>query len=466
MPNFTITSFSTTDRSLTGGELGVVTKDGELVVTDAAPVTMTGNSANYVSVNGTIQAISTVTYSAFDMSGYGGYFRFGQDATITSVTGRGIFGQVTDVFSLDNAGTILGGTAGISVNETDGAIIGSISNSGTIQSSAVGIYLATGSTTARIVNTGTIIGTNNDGILVNSLHGGGSVINNSGSVFGSNNAFRSGDGPDIIYNSGTFHGRVDLDGGDDRYDGGAGIVTREIDGELGNDTIAGGDVADTMMGGEDDDLLVGRGGDDSMNGEDGNDTLFGGDGNDSMDGGLDDDVLTGNSGDDTVTGGAGNDLIVGQAGSDLLVGGRQDDTIDGGAGDDNLEGNSGNDILRGRSGEDELAGGEGRDFLTGGQDADAFVFRAFFESVPGANRDQILDFEQGLDLIIVSGLTPGVFEFRGTAAFSPSGNPELRLFETPTGSTIVQLDTNGDGSIDSEIRVANVTGLTADDFVL
>ncbi len=81
-------------------------------------------------------------------------------------------------------------------------------------------------------------------------------------------------------------------------------------------------------------------------------------------------------------------------------------------------------------------------------------------------RDQILDFEQGVDLIVVAGLSPGVFEFRGTAGFAPSGNPELRLFETPTGSTIVQFDTDGNGSVDAEIRVANVTGLTAEDLVL
>ncbi|WP_370738645.1 hypothetical protein, partial [Maliponia aquimaris] len=81
-------------------------------------------------------------------------------------------------------------------------------------------------------------------------------------------------------------------------------------------------------------------------------------------------------------------------------------------------------------------------------------------------RDQILDFEQGVDIIVVAGLSPGVFEFRGTAAFAPSGNSELRLFETPTGSTIVQFDADGNGTIDAEIRVANVIGLTATDFVL
>ncbi|WP_417208438.1 hypothetical protein [Antarctobacter sp.] len=35
-----------------------------------------------------------------------------------------------------------------------------------------------------------------------------------------------------------------------------------------------------------------------------------------------------------------------------------------------------------------------------------------------------------------------------------------------TGSTIVQIDNNGDGVIDAEFRKAIVAGLTADDFVL
>ena len=189
-------------------------------------------------------------------------------------------------------------------------------------------------------------------------------------------------------------------------------------------------------------------------------------GNDSMDGGTDNDTLTGNDGNDTMAGGSGADLMVGQDGADDMDGGTGEDTMDGGNGNDILEGGADNDILRGRAGEDELAGGLGRDFLTGGQDADTFVFRSTAETVVGADRDQILDFEQGIDLITVAGLSPGVFEFKGTAAFAPSGNPELRLLETATGSTIVQLDNDGDGIADAEIRVANVTGLTAEDFVL
>ena len=129
-----------------------------------------------------------------------------------------------------------------------------------------------------------------------------------------------------------------------------------------------------------------------------------------------------------------------------------------------LEGGDGVDVLRGRAGEDELAGGLGLDFLTGGADADIFVFRSTAQAGIGAQRDQVLDFEPGLDLINVVSMSPGVFSFVGTAAFSAPN--QIRVIETATGSSIVQFDVDGDGTADAEIRVAKVTGLTADDFVL
>ncbi|KHQ52425.1 calcium-binding protein [Mameliella alba] len=468
MANFTITGYNTTARTLTGAELGVVTKDGELIITNDEAITLSGVGLNYLSVNGSVQTVSNASLTAIEMSGEGSIMLFGPNATIISLNGNAVAGDVSENFELDNAGTILAGSSGIIVTESDGSIASRISNSGRIHADGSGIILASGNTTVRVVNTGEIIGTTGTGIIVNANVGqtGGSVINNAGYIYGSSRAFLGGEGADWIFNSGTFDGDILLFSGNDRYEGGAGVATGVIEGDSGEDTIAGGDAPDTMEGGTEDDLLVGRGGDDNLSGDNGNDTLLGGDGNDLLDGGSDDDVITGNAGDDTMAGGIGDDILVGQDGSDRLEGGSQNDTMDGGAGNDTLEGDDGNDILRGRSGEDELAGGPGRDFLTGGTGADQFVFRAAANTVPGANRDQILDFEQGIDLIVVAGLSPGVFEFRGTAGFAPSGNPELRLLETATGSTIVQLDNDGDGIADAEIRVANVTGLTADDFVL
>ena len=294
-------------------------------------------------------------------------------------------------------------------------------------------------------------------------------FNNSGvigDVYG-NTHIATSDGDDTAQNAGTIFGWLDLKGGADRFESSdGGWVSGHVEGGDGNDTLSGGSDADELRGGNDQDLLVGRDGDDTLLGDAGFDMLLGGNGNDVMDGGNNNDTLIGNGGDDTMAGGYGNDLLLGQDGVDQIDGGAGNDTMDGGAGNDVLEGGAGTDVLRGRGGEDELSGGEDLDFYTGGTGADVFVFRSITHAGIGAQRDQILDFEQGLDVINVVGMSPGVFEFRGTAGFAPSGNPELRLFETPTGSTIVQVDVDGDGSVDAEIRVANVTGLTAEDFAL
>ncbi|ODM47403.1 hypothetical protein A9320_22920 [Ruegeria sp. PBVC088] len=417
-----------------------------------------------------------------------------------------------------NSGRIVGST-GIQINEPDTHITNSGEIIGNSRFSGPGDFgrAIEGSAALDIRNSGLLSGTAVDVVLSTSSTATDRLLN-TGLVDGSVNL---AGGSDVVINTGQILGNVTLGDGSDGYHGfGSGITTALVAGGNGNDTLAGGDLADDLDGGPDDDKLVGRGGDDTLTGGggadlifggagsdsviagtendtvrggDGDDTVFGGSGdddifanagdddligeagndfiqggagNDYIEGGADNDTLNGNADGDSIYGDGGNDVLIGQDGSDELYGGDDNDTMDGGAGDDILEGESGDDILRGRAGEDELAGGLGRDFLSGGQDADQFVFRALAETAVGANRDQILDFEQGLDSIVVAGLSPGVFEFRGTAAFAPSGNPELRLVETATGSTIVQIDANGDGTADAEIRVANVTGLTADDFVL
>jgi Ca2+-binding RTX toxin-like protein len=89
---------------------------------------------------------------------------------------------------------------------------------------------------------------------------------------------------------------------------------------------------------------------------------------------FDPDVLGG-----TFVGTTGKDTITGTAFDDHLFGGRRGDTIDGGAGNDRID------------------GGGGKDFLTGGEGADTFVFTA------DGRKDFILDFQDGLDLIDLSG---------------------------------------------------------------
>ena len=188
---------------------------------------------------------------------------------------------------------------------------------------------------------------------------------------------------------------------------------------------------DTLLGSSGNDVLIGRAGDDSLDGRQGNDVLIGDDGNETLNGG---------SGADTMTGGAGNDLyhvdnkddrVIEAAGGgtdrihtsisiDLTkekgsfygnvenitmagtanlraLGNSGNNTITGNSGNNTLTGRAGNDKLRGGEGNDTLKGDSGNDSLEGGVGADTFVFQKKF------NRDVILDFENNIDTISVSG---------------------------------------------------------------
>ncbi len=315
--------------------------------------------------------------------------------------------------------------------------------------------------------------------------------------------------------------------GDDLIAGDA--FANSLSGNGGNDTIVGRGGADSLEGGNgfdvldgglDGDHLSGGAHADILRGGAGNDTLDGGSGADTLVGGIGDDILIGNlspelldgspGGSDTIVysqatgdlvlqlwnqtvsgdplanrdvlrnfenaeGGNGNDLLsgsflanrlVGNGGNDTISGHADADTLEGGAGADDLRGGTGADVLRGGIGNDLIVGGTETDALTGGADADTFLFRTADEAGLLSARDQIMDFEKGLDLIDVSGIASAAFVFRATSGFTASSTSELTLFETASGSTIVRMDIDGDGSTDAEIRVAGVTGLTAGDFLL
>jgi serralysin len=521
MADFLRTSVTTIAQTLNGTESGLITRNGGIYSDGTAAVTATSGT-NWLTNDGYIytydsgNAAINADGSVFElMNGPDGVISAENPTSGTIDMNLSTLGQIVNHgsiyssngnaidfldsdgganFQLTNTGSITAQDSNtVDVDTGTGYVY--ISNSGEITGEGNALTLANDvSDTSNhiLLNSGKITSFGSTAVSFNFGNTGGAQISNSGTISGWGGALittRSTDvqlnnsgliqhhglsgaainfegGDDLIRNSGTIHGDSFLGAGTDTYEASGGLAIGTVFGESGNDTLAGGDAADILDGGSDDDVLAGRGGDDDLSGGTGNDLLLGGAGNDVLEGGTDNDTLNANAGDDQLSGDAGNDILVGQDGSDTLDGGADNDTMDGGNGDDILEGGTGNDILRGRAGEDELAGGEGRDFLTGGQGADSFVFRSIADAGIGANRDQILDFEQGVDLIVVAGLSPGVFEFRGTDAFDPSGNPELRLFETGTGSTLVQIDNNGDGVIDAEIRVGGVTGLTADDFVL
>ncbi|MEM7615020.1 MAG: CAP domain-containing protein, partial [Pseudomonadota bacterium] len=148
-----------------------------------------------------------------------------------------------------------------------------------------------------------------------------------------------------------------------------------------------GDSGDNeLTGNEADNIMLGRAGDDVLEGEDGADMLRGGKGDDELYGGRDDDMLRAHGGDDYAKGGQGDDDIRTGAGDDTAKGGKGDDVIGGGRGDDWLNGGQGNDRISGDQGDDTMVGRSGND---------SFVYGA------GGNRDQILDFANDADQLVL-----------------------------------------------------------------
>ncbi|MFO1049541.1 MAG: calcium-binding protein [Geminicoccaceae bacterium] len=157
--------------------------------------------------------------------------------------------------------------------------------------------------------------------------------------------------------------------------------------------------ADSVRGGGGVDYLYGWGGNDSLNGGAGADLIFGGLGRDTLLGGDGVDQLHGDSGNDTLKGGDGGDLLFGEG---------DDDLVQGGDGYDHLSGGAGNDRLSGNGGKDQLDGGAGDDQLTGGAGSDRFIVTPGGYDLSGTRgqADVVLDFQNGVDRLTVTGFGP------------------------------------------------------------
>ena len=298
-----------------------------------------------------------------------------------------------------------------------------------------------------------------------------------------------GNGNDELF-GGTDNDQLWGDAGDDR-----------LLGEAGNDVLRGGAGNDELLGGLDADQLYGDDGNDRLVGDIGNDTLYGGAGDDTLDGGDGNDFLDGGEGDDLFNAGAGDDnisdrirgatirLIDGGLGNDQLTltfddglqrafatstvaanieritlnlgEGADDITVDGIA-TANLYGNGGDDILRagtstgslfGGAGDDRIIAGTGFTFLYGGAGADTFVFATVTAS-NSASRDQIEDFQSGIDVIDITGLNATVITASGTGSTSitataPGGTFSLFVRTAATLNDI--LATNRVGTAASDL---------------
>ncbi|MFZ5545857.1 MAG: type I secretion C-terminal target domain-containing protein [Pseudomonadota bacterium] len=184
--------------------------------------------------------------------------------------------------------------------------------------------------------------------------------------------------------------------------------------------------------------------------------LFGTGGNDS---------LTGTNANDRVWGGAGNDTLNGSAGHDIIDAGTGNDTVNGGTGNDVLRGGAGTDTLNGGDGNDIVVGGSGNDLLIGGAGSDVFRWELADQGTAGTPAaDTVQDFNPaaasaGGDVLDLRDLLQGE-----TLAGSAMGNLTSFLhFATVGADTVIQISSRGGfsggfnaGAVDQTITLQNV----------
>jgi Ca2+-binding RTX toxin-like protein len=156
---------------------------------------------------------------------------------------------------------------------------------------------------------------------------------------------------------------------------------------------------------------------------------------------------------ENVTGNDASNVIYGNAAANIMLGN---------GGIDVLHGYGGNDTLDGGADVDLLVGGLGRDVLTGGADTDYFIFTSVADSILGAGRDVITDFNplEGdfitLDAIDANTIAAGNNAFTSfigiNVAFAANTPGTLRAIFTPTG-WIVEGNTDNDAAAEFQIAV-------------
>ncbi|MDZ4045617.1 MAG: hypothetical protein U1E32_07540, partial [Rhodoglobus sp.] len=96
--------------------------------------------------------------------------------------------------------------------------------------------------------------------------------------------------------------------------------------------------------------------------------------------------------------------------------------------------------------------------LTGGGGIDTFRFTAAHQSGTDSAADTITDFVSGTDELVFT--LGGSMTFIGNTAFGSVAN-EVRF---DTGTKTLQIDTNGNGSADIEIKLTGTTNIVAGDI--
>ena len=204
------------------------------------------------------------------------------------------------------------------------------------------------------------------------------------------------------------------------------------------------------------DFVISTSGDDSIGTWSGRDFVISGKGDDSISPGSygtfplidDNDFVIAGDGNDFVQSGDDQDFVFGGKGEDSIAGGEGNDFLFGGDDNDFIRADEGNDFIFGGNGNDIIFGDQGADIITGGSGADSFYYEHINESNAFAS-DLIKDFEQGVDVIDVSFLSPwGINDFSDVTVSNNGAN------------TIIEANNSN-----FEIELAGVYNITGSDFV-
>lgn len=192
-----------------------------------------------------------------------------------------------------------------------------------------------------------------------------------------------------------------------------------------------------------------------------------------------DGIVRSTEGADTITGIQIAEVIYALGGNDAVSAGRGADLVYGGAGDDRLLGGQGDDRLYGQSGQDTVTGGADMDVMYAGVDRnrDVFIFASVAESVVGERRDVIHEFKPRISAKDKTGDVIDLLQIDANTGTAATGDQAFRFSGTTAKANsvwysagqdgvIVRGDVNGDAVADFEIRLANVSTLTADAFML
>lgn len=140
------------------------------------------------------------------------------------------------------------------------------------------------------------------------------------------------------------------------------------------------------------------------------------------------------------------------------------DRVAGTAGADYLVGSAGTNLIEGGAGNDVIIGGGGRDYTSGGAGKDIFVFNSVADGM-----DWISDFTKGEDKIYLAHFTGAPKELSGwswTGSEQFTGAAWQLRYTFQAGTTLLQLDINGDMNADFSVQLNGTQPISLSDLIL